>query len=203
MYKIDSEGWLKAMAALPLGFQPGTAWSYGTSSEALSILINRVSGLSFGEFLRQRIFDPLDMKDTGHLVPLAKRARLATVYQRSPGEAAITVSPQYNDFPKTPPAFPFGGYGLASTVDDYLRFARMLLERGKRDDVQILSHRAVSLMTSNYLSIEQRAAIPPPVTSLFKSQGWGLGLAMVGPAPSERGGKRIPRRTWSRSTCIN
>jgi CubicO group peptidase (beta-lactamase class C family) len=181
----NPDGWLQAIGGLPLGFQPGTAWSYGTSSEALSILIGRVSGLPFAEFLQRRIFAPLGMNDTAHFVPPEKRSRLATVYQRDPDTRQAKLSTTANDFPQTPPGFPRGAYGLVSTVDDYLQFARMLLGQGKKDHVRILSHRAVALMTSNYLTVEQRAAIPPPVTSLFDGQGWGLGLAVVVDSPRQ------------------
>lgn len=151
----------------------------------LTILISRVSGMSFAEFLQRRIYAPLGMKDTAHFVPPEKRSRLATVYQRDPETREAKVSPRANAFPDTPPPFAKGAYGLVSTVDDYLQFARMLLGKGEKDGVRILSHRAVSLMTSNYLTVEQRAAIPPPVNVIFQSQGWGLGLSVVLDVPRQ------------------
>lgn len=184
-YENDPASWLKAIAALPLGTQPGITWSYGTASEVLSILISRVSGVPFTDFLQRRIFAPLGMKDTAHFVPSEKRGRLATVYERSAGTREMKVSAAYNSFPDAPPAFPLGAYGLASTLDDYLQFARMLLGQGKKDNVRILSHRAVGLMTTNHLTVEQRAAVPMSVAAIFRGQGWGLGLSIVVDVPQQ------------------
>jgi CubicO group peptidase (beta-lactamase class C family) len=182
-YVDDPDGWVKSIGALPLGFQPGTAWSYGTSSEALSVLASRVAKMPFADVLQQRIFGPLGMKDTGYFVPPAKRARLATVYRREGEARKLTVLtdslglPQPFPYPSAPTPFPKGAYALSSTADDYLQFARMLLQKGEVGGTRVLSHRAVALMTSNYLPPEQRAAIP--MGPMFKGQGWGLGLAVV------------------------
>lgn len=182
----DPARWLEAIAGLPLCHQPGSAWTYGTASDVLSILVSRVSGVSFADFLQQRIFSPLGMMDTAHFVPPGKRDRLATMYQRDPATGGFQPNQRWSSsFPDTPPAFPLGSYGLASTADDYLQFARMLLGGGKKDGVRILSRRMVSLMTSNYLTTEQRLAIPSPISVLFKGQGWGLGLAVVIDPPQQ------------------
>jgi CubicO group peptidase (beta-lactamase class C family) len=176
----DPASWLEAMAALPLCYQPGSTWTYGMASDVLSILVSRVSGMPFADFLQQRIFSPLGMKDTAHFVPPSKRDRLATVYQRDPATGGFQPDRRWSgSFPDAPPAFPLGQYGLASMVDDYLQFARMLLNGGSKDGVRILSRRMSSLMTSNYLTAEQRVAISGPMSTLFKGQGWGLGLAVV------------------------
>jgi CubicO group peptidase (beta-lactamase class C family) len=180
VYMEDPAGWLGAIGRLPLATQPGTAWAYGTSSDVLAVLVGRVSGMPFAEFLARRIFEPLRMRDTAHFVPPSKRARFATAYHldKATGRPAPGVSmPHLRPvFPDSPPAFAYGSYGLASTADDYLRFARMMLERGSVDGVRILSHRATGLMTSNYLTDEQRAKSGMP---LFTGLGWGLGLAVV------------------------
>jgi CubicO group peptidase (beta-lactamase class C family) len=121
-------------------------------------------------------------------VPAEKRARFATAYELDLGTREAKPLTQFFASlrpPEAPPAFPKGGYGLVSTIDDYLQFARMLLGQGAKDGVRILSRRTASLMTSNYLTAEQRAAIPAPVDGLFKGQGWGLGLAVVVDPPRQ------------------
>lgn len=179
----DPEAWLSAVAAVPLETQPGTIWAYGTASEVVTLLISRVSGLSFAEFLQERIFNPLGMKDTGYSVSLENQSRLATAYERDAetSEARVLSIGFFADHRPSAslPSFPRGGYGLVSTIDDYLQFARMLLEGGAVDGVRILSRRLASLMVTNYLSDRQRATVPAPVLDSYRGQGWGLGLQVV------------------------
>jgi CubicO group peptidase (beta-lactamase class C family) len=179
----DSTAWLNALAALPLAFQPGSAWAYHTSSDVLAVLVSRVSGMSFGDFLQRRIFGPLGMNDTGHFVPPEKRSRLAVSYGANPDTQRLEPTPESPGLnlpaAEKPPAFAKGGSGLISTVDDFLQFARMLLGHGTKDDVRILSHRTASLMITNFIPAEQRAAVPFPFCDIFQGQGWGLGLSVV------------------------
>jgi CubicO group peptidase (beta-lactamase class C family) len=128
------------------------------------------------------------MKDTGFFIPPEKNPRLASAYHVDPATKAWIKSegvvPGAAATPNTPPAFPSGAGGLLSTVDDYLQFARMMLGHGRKDDVRILSHMAVTLMTSNYLTPEQRQEIAP----LWGGQGFGLGVAVVdNPARQDEG----------------
>jgi CubicO group peptidase (beta-lactamase class C family) len=182
-FRQDADGWLAALGKVPLETQPGTAWSYGTASEVLTILASRLSGLPYGEFLQKRILGPLGMVDSGHHVPADKQHRFAKPYQRNleTRETELIVGGIFDHYypPLAPPPFPKGGHSMVSTIDDYLIFARMLLGRGMVNGIRILSHRLASLMVSNFLTDQQRAEIPPPVDSLFKGQGWGLGLSVV------------------------
>lgn len=175
----DGERWLKALGSLPLANQPGSTWAYGTASDVLAVLVGRVAGMPFQEYLEREIFQPLGMTDTAFFVPTEKRARLAVLYRPTTQPGGIEASPVFSDVPDRPPGFPLGGYGLTSTVDDYLQFARMLLGHGAKDGVRILSRSAVALMTSNYLTDTQRTAIPWPSSVMFESIGWGLGLSVV------------------------
>ncbi|MDZ7884195.1 MAG: serine hydrolase domain-containing protein [Mycobacterium sp.] len=179
----NSEAWLRAVASIPLETQPGSAWSYGTGSEVVTILAERISGVPYPELLSQRVFEPLGMVDTCYVVAAGKQHRLATAYERQPDTPTIEVLTsefftEHRPTAVTPP-FPRGGYGLVSTVDDYLQFARMLLAGGTLNDQRVLSRRLASLMTTNHLSDQQRAALPAPVVDSYRGQGWGLGLQVV------------------------
>ena len=169
-YKIGGDGpprpaqapatdeWLRRLGALPLLAQPGERWMYHVASDVLGVLVARVSGQSLGAFLRERIFAPLDMNDTGFHVPAEKRARLATSYVRNPQTRALEIydGAANSDWAPDPP-FESGGGGLAGTIVDYFAFCRMLLNKGRHDSEQILSPASVELMTSDQLTADQRA----------------------------------------------
>src|SRR5262249_53302855 len=126
----------------------------------------------------------LGMKDTAHYVPAGKRSRLASVDQPDPKTQRLTIKVEEVAFldhppPTSPPAFPHGNYGLVSTVDDILQFARMLLGKGRKDNVRILSHRTASLVTTGSVPADQRAAVAPGFVYDFESQNWGMGLFVV------------------------
>ena len=180
--KRSPDEWLRRLGSLPLVHQPGEKWLYHTASDVLGVLIARASGRSFEEFLRERIFEPLGMSDTGFSVPAEKLARLCSAYQRDPASGALEFFDDARDsrFAR-PPTFPSGGGGLVSTADDYLAFCRMLLDRGAHPRGRILSRPSVELMTTDQLSAQQKAE-----ASLFfgDDRGWGFGLAVV----TRRGG---------------
>lgn len=142
-----------------LAFQPGTSWQYGTSADVLGAIIEVVSGQRFGEFLKKEIFDPLGMKDTGFWLTNDKRDRLAKTYANSEnggielytGNHLGIVHQMDRD-----PAFESGGAGLVSTIDDYSKFAKMLMDKGKMDDVQILQPKTVKYLTSGTLNAVQQ-----------------------------------------------
>jgi len=171
--------WIRRLGTLPLMHQPGEQWSYGTGSDVLGVLIARACGQPFELFLRERLFGPLGMKDTGFSVPAAKLDRLATSYTT---EAATGALERY-DAPdggqwSRPPAFPSGGAGLVSTIDDYFAFARMLLSKGQVGRERILSRPSVELMTSDHLTAQQKAAsVVAP--GFFDNHGWGFGVSMI------------------------
>lgn len=142
------------LGEIPLAFQPGEKWQYGMSADVLGAVIEVVSGMRFGDFLKQRIFEPLAMNDTGFFVPAEKQERLAKVYQdRGKGleEFHFPHLGVSNDM-KTPPAFESGGAGLISTIDDYARFAQMLLQKGSFGNVSLLSPQTVAFMTQAHLA---------------------------------------------------
>ena len=140
--------WIRRLGTLPLMHQPGEQWSYGTGSDVLGVLIARACGQPFELFLRERLFGPLGMKDTGFSVPAAKLDRLATSYTTDATSGALERydAPDGGQWSR-PPAFPSGGAGLVSTIDDYFAFARMLLSKGQVGRERILSRPSVELMT--------------------------------------------------------
>jgi CubicO group peptidase (beta-lactamase class C family) len=143
----------------PLSFQPGTSWQYGTSADVLGAIIEVVSGQSFGKFLEENIFEPLGMHDTGFWVPQEKRHRLATAYEMTNKNDQFPYEGNHlgiiNAMDRQP-AFESGGAGLVSTIDDYARFAQMLMNRGSLDNVQILKPKTVDYLTSSTLQAEQQ-----------------------------------------------
>jgi CubicO group peptidase (beta-lactamase class C family) len=138
------------LARLPLVYQPGEGWIYSVSVDVQGYLVEKLSGKSLPEFMRERIFTPLGMKDTDFFVPEEKLSRLATVYTMDGKNPALTAAPHDAGVSKTP-GLPSGGGGLYSTAADYLRFAQMLLNGGTFNGVRILSPSTVQLMRSNHL----------------------------------------------------
>ena len=172
---LTPDEWMKELGKLPLVYQPGERWHYGVSTDVLGVLIARVSGLSFADFLTQRIFTPLGMRDTGFHVSPEQAPRVATVYgfDQSFNRVRDPIQPR-----TVPPKFASGGGGSMSTADDYLKFGRMLLGRGKLGDTRILSRRSVDLMTSDWLTSAQRT-IPFFGMDFWGGQSFGLGLSVV------------------------
>jgi CubicO group peptidase (beta-lactamase class C family) len=168
--------WLQRLGSLPLLAQPGERWLYHTSGEVLGALIARVSGQSLGMFLRERIFDPLGMKDTAFHVPPEKLARLPAFYflNRETNKLDFFDDPVSSAW-RSEPSFESGGGGLVSTIDDYFLFSRMMLNKGRHGGEQILSRATVELMTSDQLRPEHRAG-----SEIFfgTHSSWGLGMAV-------------------------
>ena len=145
----------------PLLFQPGSSWKYGSSADVLGAVIEAAADMSFGEYLDKNFFGPLGMKDTGFFVPEEKRDRLVTVY-RTDGKGGLIPYLEnhlgiFNAMDRKP-AFESGGAGLVSTVDDYARFAQMLLNGGELDGVRVLKRRTIDYMTAGALNGIQREA---------------------------------------------
>ena len=153
---------------LPLAFEPGERWMYGFSIDVLGAIIEVLSGKSLGEYLKENIFDPLGMKDTGFFVPAEKHDRIATLYH-----IQENLKPEERDYPSAAPAFESGGGGLFSTVRDYSRFAQMLLHKGTLDGVRILSRKTVDLISTDHLTPEQRKG-----DSWDTQRGYGYGLGV-------------------------
>lgn len=154
----EPDEWMRRLGTLPLIYQPGERWQYHLSNEVLGVLVARVTGQTFETFLRERILDPLGMKDTGFYVPGSKIDRLPPAYNPDPqtGEFNVWDEAAGGRYSK-PPAFQAGGGGLLSTVDDYDKYLRMLLNQGMHGNKRILSRPAVQLMTTNRLTPEQQA----------------------------------------------
>ena len=144
---------INKLAKIPLLYQPGTRWVYSVSVDIQGYLVEKLSGKSLPDFMRERIFEPLGMKDTGFYVPKEKMDRLATLYRVSDKNEWTPASPENDLSPdlSKPPTLPSGGGGLLSTAPDYLRFAQMLLNGGQLDSVRLLAPPTVKLMTSNHL----------------------------------------------------
>jgi CubicO group peptidase (beta-lactamase class C family) len=171
--------WIRRLGTLPLMHQPGEKWMYHTGSDVLGVLIARASDQPLETFLRERLFEPLGMKDTGFSVLPSKLDRLATSYWTNFETGAFEVydnaeSGQWS----RPPAFPSAGGGLVSTIDDYLAFAQMMLNKGKLGDVRILSRPSVETMTTDQLTPEQKA-MSGLVPGYFDSHGWAFGVSVV------------------------
>ncbi|WP_127836814.1 serine hydrolase domain-containing protein [Clostridium prolinivorans] len=150
---------MNKLGRCPLAFLPGTSWAYGTSADVLGAVVEVVSGKRFGEFLNEELFEPLNMKDTGFWVPEEKRERLAKIYaDDGNGELVLYTGNHLGIINKMDrnPEFESGGAGLASTIDDYAKFARMLINEGSLDGVQILRPRTVKYLTSATLSSTQQ-----------------------------------------------
>ena len=175
----DGDELMKRLGTLPLIYQPGTSWLYNTSAEVLTVLVARASGRPFDVFLKERLFEPLGMKDTAFYAPPAKLDRLATSYMVDPQTRALVVyDPAEGGDWSSPPAFPNGAGGLVSTADDYLSFARMLMGGGRHGDVRILSRPSVELMTTDHLTPEQKARSGFGPDS-FADHGWGFCLQVT------------------------
>jgi CubicO group peptidase (beta-lactamase class C family) len=171
--------WMRRLGTLPLMHQPGEKWMYHIGSDVLGVLIARAGGQPFETFLRERLFEPLGMKDTGFSVPAAKLDRFATSYWTNFATGAFErYDPAVGGQWSRPPAFPSGGGGLVSTVDDYLAFAQMLLSGGKYGHERILSRASVETMTTDHLTPAQKAA-SGLVADYFDSHGWGFGMSVV------------------------
>ena len=140
------------VASLPLCYQPGTKWLYSLSMDVQGAIVERLSGETLPDFMHKRIFVPLKMVDTGFYAPPEKAGRLATLYRTSKtkGLVAMERPPMMGDN-LSPPRVPGGGGGLVSTLDDYARFAQMLLNKGELDGARIVSPQAIALMSANHL----------------------------------------------------
>jgi CubicO group peptidase (beta-lactamase class C family) len=188
----DLEGFIAELAKLPLEFSPGEAWNYSVSTDVVGYLVQKVAGKPLSQVLKERIFDPLKMVDTGFFVREDQKSRFTACYSASPAgpmnlQATPSGSLTLNDDPTTSPfleapKLESGGGGLVSTTADYLRFANMLANGGELDGVRILSPMTVRLMASNHLPGGQD--LTELSRSLFSEStyagiGFGLGFAVV------------------------
>jgi CubicO group peptidase (beta-lactamase class C family) len=175
---VSADEFMKRVGSLPLAYQPGERWLYHTGSDVLGVLIARAAGRSLGAFMHDHLFGPLGMRDTGFQVPADKVGRLASNYMTDPKDRTkLTFFDDARDSRWSRPAvFEAGGGGLVSTVDDYLAFQRLLLNKGRHRGERLLSRPSVELMMSDQLTPAQKEG-----TELFFGNGasWGLGGAVI------------------------
>ncbi len=194
---VEKDGTLQSMiedlAKIPLEFSPGEAWNYSVATDVLGYLVGKISGMPLEQFLKQRIFEPLGMKDTDFHVPADKAHRFAACYSADPGggmtfhaterKNSLTLQddPTKSSF-LSPPSFISGGGGLCSTAADYLTFCRALLNGGELGGVRLLGPKTLALMTSNHLPGGRE--LPELSRSLFSEAayhgvGFGLGFSVT------------------------
>jgi CubicO group peptidase (beta-lactamase class C family) len=180
--------WMRRLSTLPLLYQPGERWLYNTGADVLGVLIARAAGQPLEDFLQARVFEPLEMVDTGFSTSSVDR--LGSCYGADPTTGNRFVFDSPNGQWMKPPAFPSGGGGLVSTLDDMYAFGRMLLAGGRLPDgSRLVSRASVDAMTTDHLGVKQGAPGPSP----DGSQGWGFGVSVqvrrrgLGPAPGGYG----------------
>jgi CubicO group peptidase (beta-lactamase class C family) len=170
---------VESLSRIPLEFSPGTAWNYSVSTDVLGYLVEKISGIPFGQFLQQRIFAPLGMVDTAFHVDDAKADRFASCYMLSP-EGRLVPFPGRTFREQTDA--PSGGGGLVSTATDYMRFCEMLRRGGALGDVRLLSPKTLALMRANHLPGGRDLAdlsISMFSEAAYKGIGFGLGFAVT------------------------
>lgn len=179
---MDLAGCCDAWAAMPLLFQPGREWNYGVSTDVVGRVVEVAAGKPLDEVLRERVFEPVGMVDTGFHAAPHDHHRLAPLYVAMPGTAAATRHDAMGDLFKSPPACLSGGGGLVSTAADYHRFCTMLLRRGELDGARVLGSRTVDYMTRNHLpggADLEAFGRPLFAETTFEGMGFGLGFSVV------------------------
>lgn len=172
------EGMIQQLAGLPLEFSPGTRWNYSISIDILGYLIETVSGMPFGEFLRTRLFEPLGMVDTGFHCPPEKISRFSSCYVPGDnGGLKLQDDAQKSSYAK-PPLLESGGGGLVSTIQDYMRFCQMMVKGGALDGVRILSPKSVALFSLNHLPGNQDLTELAPAGAFSESGYSGIGFSL-------------------------
>jgi CubicO group peptidase (beta-lactamase class C family) len=179
---FTNEEFADRIAKMPLAYQPGSTWDYSHSTDILGRVVEVVSGMSLYEFEKQRLFDPLGMKDTSdYVTEPAKQSRIAEPF---PNDRAIGIDAQFGD-PRVPGKWESGGGGLLSTAADYARFLQMLLNGGAVEGKRFLSPKTVAFMTSDHVG---DGIVPGPYYLPGPGYGFGLGFAVrrtAGVAPDE------------------
>jgi CubicO group peptidase (beta-lactamase class C family) len=176
----DPDSWIAALGTLPLIYQPGEVWLYNTGTQVLGVLLARACGKELGDVLRERIFEPLGMDDTGFWVPPDRLGRLTTFYlpDGDTGELSVLDDPA-GSWWAAPPRHPDASGWLVSTIDDYWAFVSMLLAGGRG----VLAPETVALMTADRLTPAQRE----PYGMFFGEHGsWGLGLMVPAGGAGDR-----------------
>lgn len=173
----SSDDWMRRLGELPLVYQPGERWMYDIAANVTGVLIARATGMSLGDALRERICEPLGMRDTGFKVGGECVGRMATAYERYDAANQRIVDDVPDGRWSRPAEFESGGGGLVSTARDYLAFASAMLAGGKHRGERVLSRPAVTLMTSDHLTPAQKA-VSGFWPGYFEAIGWGFGLSV-------------------------
>ena len=180
--QLDLQGFVAALADIPLEFSPGTAWNYSVSTDVLGAVVEQVSGLPLDVFFRDRIFAPLGMHDTFFQVPADKIDRLTDCWTFDPAKGRVMYDRGAASAWSRRPMLVSGGGGLVSSTLDYHRFCRMCLGGGTLDGVRIIGRKTLDLMTQNHLP--GGGDLASMSTSLFSEAsnagtGFGLGFAVT------------------------
>ena len=148
--------WMRRLSAVPLLHQPGAGWTYNTGADILGVLLARATAMPLPDLMRQRIFEPLGMTDTGFSVPAAQRHRLADYWvDDEVGGRRVDDAAADSAWLDEPP-FPSGAGGLVTTVDDWWRFGRMLAGGGEADGLRVLAPESVAAMATDRLTDDQK-----------------------------------------------
>jgi len=173
------DAFVEQLANIPLDFSPGEHWNYSVAIDVMGYLVQKLSGMTFGEFLRTRIFEPLKMHDTAFSVPAAKMDRFTTCYQPRKGGGLQIQDDAGKSTYAEPPKLESGGGGLVSTAHDYMRFCRMMLGGGTLDGVQILSPKTVLMFSLNLLPDGKYMTDMVAGEGLFTEAGYnGVGFSI-------------------------
>jgi len=169
---------IEQLSTLPLEFSPGTAWNYSVSIDVMGYLVEKLSGQSFGSFLKERLFGPLKMEDTGFFVPPEKLARFTSCYQPAQGGGLKLQDDAQASTYDHPPPLESGGGGLVSTTHDYMRFCRMMLNGGELEGARILSPKTVELFSRNFLPDDREVMEMSTPGAFSESSYAGVGFSI-------------------------
>ncbi len=178
------EEFSQSLATLPLKFEPDDHFCYSFAHDILGLLVEKLSGKKFDEFLKERIFNKIGMIDTDFFVPPEKRERLVEAYTRNQEGNLVRVTGNIREGFNHKPKMLAGGTGLVSTLNDYLKFCIMMLNGGKYEGVQVISEETIDLMTSNQLPqgksfLEMQMVQPEDPEIIKRNTGYGFGLGVL------------------------
>ena len=176
--ELTADSLVHGLSSVPLVHTPGTTWEYGSSSDLLGVLVETIAGQRLGAFVRERILAPLGMLDTGFAVEAASSGRIAEPFSADPASGAAPAVPDQTFDPTAPPQLDSGGAGLVSTLEDWMRLARCLLDGGRFGDVRLLSTATVESMTRDHLSRRGIPSVPGPGVPALNTPGYGFGYGL-------------------------
>lgn len=191
----DLSSLIKAVAKVPMEFDPGDQWMYGLGHDLVAALIEAISGKKVGEFLKDEIFEPLGMNDTGYRYRDNIAARMATVYELGPDGSRKATIPTFDILHDPAAKFEGGGFGLYSTIQDYLKFTQMLANGGVYDGTKLIGRKTIDLMRTNYLDeakLQQYRSSP-----YHAGYGYGLGVRTLLDKAAANSNSSIGEFGWS------